>query len=86
MDTALTSDDFLAVLFSGPATAGPTQAEIAAAELAAIRAEKASRDAIKGANHCPKCSGSGYLSQFAHRKCGECFTCGGTGVFARYSA
>lgn len=28
---------------------------------------------------CYKCGGAGYLSQFQHRKGGECFACGATG-------
>ncbi len=42
--------------------------------------------AAKVANRCPKCMGAGRLPQFAHRKGGECFTCGGSGVFAAYLA
>ncbi len=38
------------------------------------------------ANHCPKCMGSGRISAFTHIKGGECFTCGGSGVFAGYRA
>lgn len=28
---------------------------------------------------CYKCGGAGFLSQFQHRKGGECFACGATG-------
>lgn len=57
-----------------------------AARVAAVKAEAAARKAAREANRCPKCSGSGYLSAFAYHKCGECFTCGGTGVFTRFAA
>ena len=80
------ADDFLSLLFSGEAAIGPTQAELAAAEMAEIKAERASRHAIAAANRCPKCMGEGRLPQFAHRKGGECFTCGGSGIFTRFSA
>lgn len=79
------ADDFLSILFSGEAV-GPTQAEIEAAERAEMAAERAARAALEIANRCPKCMGEGRLSQFSHRKGGECFTCGGSGVFARYTA
>lgn len=56
-----------------------------AERVAAVKAEMAARKAEREANRCHKCSGKGYLSQFAHRKGGECFTCGGTGIFTRYA-
>jgi hypothetical protein len=31
---------------------------------------------------CGRCAGTGFLSQFQHRKGGECFACGGSGVRA----
>lgn len=85
--------DYLAELFTNdPAVIEANMVEFAriaaveAADKAANTARMASAAAAKVANRCPKCAGSGYLSQFAHRKGGECFTCGGSGVFARYSA
>jgi DnaJ-class molecular chaperone len=84
MDTQNNTADFLEILFSGEAAAGPSVAEVAAAEVAEMKADKAARDAVKAANRCPKCAGAGYLPQFAHRKAGECFACGGSGVFTRY--
>jgi uncharacterized protein (DUF983 family) len=59
-------------------------AAVEAADKAADAARIAEIAAAKIRNRCPKCSGSGYLPQFAHRKAGECFTCGGTGVFSRW--
>ncbi len=56
------------------------------ARLQAQRDAQEARDAERAANRCPKCMGEGRIPQFAHRKGGECFTCGGTGVFARYAA
>lgn len=52
------------------------KAELAAARAAAVAAEAAAR--------CPRCAGKGYLPQFSHRKAGECFQCGGTGLFTRF--
>jgi len=40
----------------------------------------------EAAINCPKCMGSGRISAFSHTKGGACFSCGGSGVFARYSA
>lgn len=86
-------NDYLDVLFTtDPAVIAANVAEasrIAAVE-AAAKEENAARvarlAAERIANRCPKCMGEGRLSQFMHRKGGECFTCGGTGVFARYAA
>ena len=85
--------DFLSVLFSGE---NRTAQEIEASMEAARAAEVARIEALKAAlaaaarakieNACPKCAGRGYLPQFAHRKGGECFACGATGVFTRYAA
>jgi hypothetical protein len=87
-------DDFLNILFPDHAntTAADVEAGLAAmrdadaARLAALAERNAARDAERIANRCPKCAGAGYLSQFAHHKGGECFTCGGTGVFSKYAA
>lgn len=79
------ADDFLSILFSGEAAVGPSPAEIEAAERAEMAAERAARTALAAANRCPKCMGEGRLPQFSHRKGGECFTCGGSGVFTRFA-
>ena len=93
MNNAANDTDFLAALFAGETR---TSAEIAAsmeaaraaeaARIAALHAAWAAEAAAKVANACPKCAGRGYLPQFQHRKGGECFACGATGVFARYAA
>lgn len=57
-------------------------AAVEAADKAACAAAKAERDAMR----CPRCMGEGRLSQFMHRNGGECFLCGGSGVFAGYRA
>lgn len=36
------------------------------------------------ATPCPKCMGSGRISSFQHIKGGECFSCGGSGLFTRF--
>ncbi len=54
--------------------------------MAHLTAMQAAPVAPVNAMPCPKCSGSGNIPQFQHRKGGECFTCGGSGVFARYTA
>ena len=77
--------DYLEFLFSGPET-GPSVYETAERELAEMAAEKAARVVAEIASRCPRCAGSGRLAQFAHRNGGECFLCGGSGVFAGYSA
>lgn len=62
---------------------------------AAQAARMAHRDALLAkpahlvatpSKRCPKCMGSGRISAFHHIKAGECFSCGGSGVFANYSA
>jgi hypothetical protein len=84
MNATANEIDFLAELFSFAASTGPTQAEIAAAEVAEMKAEKAARVAAEIAARCPRCMGAGRLAQFTHRKGGECFLCGGSGVFSSY--
>lgn len=78
--------DFLAILFSGPKHGGPTDAELEAKWKAEDKAEHAARVAAEAAekakNCCPRCMGSGRIAQFTHRKGGECFLCGGSGLFA----
>lgn len=93
MTTAANEIDFLAVLFAGETrTADEVAADmeaaraVEAARIAAVKADTAARAAAKIANACPRCAGSGYLPQFQHRKGGECFACGASGVFARYAA
>ena len=49
-----------------------------------MAAERAARIAEKEAHRCPRCMGEGRIAQFTHRKGGECFLCGGSGVFAGY--
>lgn len=34
-----------------------------------------------GSDVCPKCNGTGHLPQFGHIQSGECFKCGGSGIF-----
>lgn len=85
-------EDYLDLLFPGHKTmtaadfeAGMAEAqEVERQRIAAFHAREAARAAEAAANACPKCGGAGYLSQFAYHKGGECFQCGGTGVFARY--
>lgn len=83
--------DYFDVLFTtDPAVIAANQAE--AARVAQVEADaKAENDARVAriaaeriASRCPKCMGEGRIAQFSHRKGGECFTCGGTGVFRRY--
>jgi DnaJ-class molecular chaperone len=84
--------DFLETLFTTDeaviAANVAESARIAAVE-AAAKIENAARVAAiaaeKVANRCPRCMGEGRLPQFAHRKGGECFTCGGSGVFTRFA-
>ena len=75
--------DFINELFSGEAT-GPTEVERIAEELEKSRAEYKARKTEAARLRCPKCAGEGRLSQFMHRNGGECFLCGGTGVFSGY--
>lgn len=81
--------DFLEILFTNDeATIAANKAElarIASVEAAAKKAD-AERLAERAAMRCPRCMGEGRLSQFMHRKGGECFLCGGSGVFAGYKA
>ena len=85
----ITADNYLETLFTNdPAIIAANKAEfsrIAAVE-AAAKADDAIRTAMQIANRCPKCAGSGNLPQFAHRKGGECYTCGGSGIFTRFAA
>jgi uncharacterized protein with PIN domain len=86
-------EDWMAVLFP-EGHVQQTQEEVEAGleaakeverqRIAAFHAREAAREAEKVTNRCPKCAGAGYLSQFAYHKGGECFACGGTGVFAQY--
>ena len=88
----MTTDYFDILFTNDPVVIAANVAEakrIAAAEAAAKEendARVARFAAERRANRCPKCAGSGNLPQFQHRKGGECFTCGGTGVFVRYAA
>lgn len=34
-----------------------------------------------GSDVCPRCNGTGHLPQFGHIQSGECFQCGGSGIF-----
>jgi DnaJ-class molecular chaperone len=48
-------------------------------------AERAAAKTSKSAAvNCPKCMGSGRISSFQHIKGGECFSCGGSGLFTRF--
>lgn len=74
--------DYLAELFG----------HMTAEDHAACSADNAHRasllaDPVRPASStpCPKCSGTGNIPQFQHRKGGECFTCGGSGIFARFA-
>lgn len=79
--------DFLEILFSGEADATiEIPAAQAAREVAEMKAERAARAAEEAARRCPRCMGEGRLSQFMHRKGGECFACGGSGIFTRFAA
>lgn len=87
-------NDYLDILFPGHqhVTQAETDAGLAAmraedqARLAAQRATEQARAAERAANRCPRCMGEGRIAQFQHRKGGECFTCGGSGIFTRHSA
>ena len=90
-----TDTDFLAVLF--PESTRQTGAEIAASlqfaqanEAARCESVRRALESSKGEKiapelRCPRCAGEGRLSQFMHRKGGECFLCGGSGVFSGYT-
>lgn len=93
MNTATQEVDYLAILFAGETrTAEEIEASMEAvraterARVAAFKVEMAAAARAKIENACPKCAGRGYLPQFQHRKGGECFACGATGVFRRYAA
>ena len=73
-------------LGAGAVRSAETVQETEARERAGIAAEYAARKAAEVANRCPRCMGEGRIAQFTHRKGGECFLCGGSGVFARYTA
>lgn len=45
---------------------------------------KPAKPAKNAATPCPKCMGSGRISAFQHIKGGECFSCGGSGLFTRF--
>lgn len=72
--------DYLEILFSSESPAGETVYQTVARERAEMAAENATRAALR----CPRCMGEGRLSQFMHHKGGECFLCGGSGVFSGY--
>ena len=79
--------DYLHILFTNDEMViAANLAEFARIEAveAASKAEFAARQAEKIANRCPRCMGEGRIAQFTHRKGGECFLCGGSGVFAGY--
>lgn len=81
--------DYLEILFTNDETviaANKAEAARRAAVEAADKAAEAARLAERAAMRCPRCAGEGRLSQFMHRNGGECFLCGGSGVFAGYSA
>ncbi len=50
----------------------------------ALHAKPATPAAKTAATPCPKCMGSGRISSFQHIKGGECFSCGGSGLFTRF--
>ena len=83
-------ENFLEILFSAsPEQIAANMAE--AARIAAVEAASKEADAkriaeaaaAKIAARCPRCMGAGFLSQFQYFKGGECFACGGSGVFSR---
>ena len=79
--------DYLEILFTNDeAVIAANKAELA--RMAAVedesKEEEAARRAQQVAMRCPKCMGEGRIAQFTHRKGGECFLCGGSGVFAGY--
>lgn len=84
-----TEIDYLDFLFTNDETviaANRAEAARIAAIEAADKAAETARAAERIALRCPRCMGSGFLSQFTHRKGGECFLCGGSGVFAGRAA
>ena len=79
--------DYLEILFTNDETviaANKAEAARIAAIEAADKAENSARKAERDAMRCPRCMGEGRIAQFTHRKGGECFLCGGSGVFAGY--
>jgi hypothetical protein len=83
--TTATAADWMLELFgewTPEKAAADARTAQAAAEAEAARLAKMKTD--KTENACPKCAGTGYLPQFQHRKGGECFLCGASGVFRRH--
>jgi hypothetical protein len=83
-------DNWLETLFTDDvAVIAANKAEFA--RIAAVEAASKVADLARAADakvlaialRCPKCAGSGRIAQFSHRKGGECFLCGGSGVFSR---
>jgi hypothetical protein len=77
--------DYLEMLFTNDeAVIAANKAEAAriAAIEAADKAANAARVAERAAMRCPRCMGEGRIPQFTHCKGGECFLCGGSGIFA----
>ncbi len=80
--------DYLEILFTNDETviaANKVEAARIAAVEAADKAANTARLAERAALRCPRCMGEGRLSQFMHRNGGECFLCGGSGVFSGYT-
>ena len=81
-------DNYLDLLFtSDESVIAENLAEMARrAEIeAAAKKEDAARVAARALSpSCPRCAGKGHLPQFSHRKGGECYGCGGTGLFTRF--
>ncbi len=81
--------DYLEIIFTNDETviaANKAEAARIAAVEAADKAANTARLAERAALRCPRCMGEGRLSQFMHRNGGECFLCGGSGVFSGYTA
>lgn len=79
--------DYLEILFTNDETviaANKAEAARIAAIEAADKAAHAAHMAERAAMRCPRCMGEGRIAQFTHRKGGECFLCGGSGVFSGY--
>ena len=80
--------DYLEILFTNDETviaANKAEAARIAAVEAADKAANTARLEVRAALRCPRCMGEGRLSQFMHRNGGECFLCGGSGVFSGYT-
>jgi hypothetical protein len=75
--------DYLDELFGSGAEECEPESVRLAREIAEMRAEKAAREQEKAKNRCPRCMGHGRISCFSYNKGGECFQCGGTGIFYR---